>query len=122
MFIGTDIVEVERIQRAIIRSGKPFLERIYTDTEILKIGLNDINYERASGFWAAKESIVKAIGLGFRNGILFHDVEVIHDEYGAPSFLLHGRLKEILEEKGVSKISLSISHCRTHAIAITAIV
>ena len=119
MFVGTDIVEIERIKTAILRSGDTFLKRMLTDTEILKVGDEELDFERISGFWAAKESIVKAIGLGFRDGILFHDAEIIYNEYGAPSFLLHGRLKEILDQKGISKISLSISHCRTHAVAVT---
>jgi holo-[acyl-carrier protein] synthase len=119
MFVGTDIVEIERIKTAISRSGETFLKRMLTDTEVLKVGEEELDFERISGFWAAKESIVKAIGLGFRDGILFHDAEIVHDEYGAPSFLLHGRLKEILADKGISKISLSISHCRTHAVAVT---
>lgn len=119
MFVGTDIVEVQRIKHAIVHLDMAFLQRIFTEAEIVKIDAKNPDYERASGFWAAKESIVKATGLGFRNGIRFHDAEIYHDEFGAPCFLLQGRLKEIIHEKGLSKISLSISHCRTHAIAVT---
>ncbi|MBK4715273.1 MULTISPECIES: holo-ACP synthase [Tenebrionibacter/Tenebrionicola group] len=121
MFVGTDIVEVNRIRDAIQRGNMDFLRRVFTEREILKIRLENPDYERASGFWAAKESIVKAVGLGFRNGILFHDAEVTHDEYGCPRFLLTGKLKEILEERKLTKITLSISHCRTHAVAVTII-
>lgn len=121
MFVGSDIVEVDRIKTAILRSEMAFLKRVFTEAEIAKINSKNPDYQRASGFWAAKESMVKAIGLGFRNGIAFHDVEITHDKYGAPCFLLHGRLRMIIDEKGFSKISLSISHCRTHAIAVTVI-
>lgn len=119
MSVGTDIVEVERIKNAIIRSEMSFLQRVFTEPEISKIGIDQPDYARASGFWAAKESIVKAVGLGFRNGICFHDIEIIHDEYGAPHFQLSGKLKDVIAEKGFSKIALSISHCRLHAIAVT---
>ncbi|MFD1803077.1 holo-ACP synthase [Mixta tenebrionis] len=121
MFIGTDIVEVERIERAVSVSGIAFLQRVFTEREINKIDAREPNYERAAGFWAAKESMVKAVGLGFREGIRFHDMEVEHDIYGCPCFVLHGRLKEILTERRMTKLSLSISHCRTHAIAVVAI-
>ncbi len=121
MFVGTDIVEVERIKNAIQRGGMDFLQRVFTCQEILKINPDDINYERASGFWAAKESVVKAVGLGFRNGIQFHDAEVEHDEYGCPRFLLTGKLKEIMVQKNITQIALSISHCRTHAVAVAII-
>lgn len=121
MFVGTDIVEVARIQSAIQRGGMDFLQRVFTHREIRKINPDDIDYERASGFWAAKESIVKAVGLGFRQGILFHDAEIEHDEYGCPRFLLTGKLKEIIAQKNITQIALSISHCRTHAVAVSII-
>lgn len=121
MFIGTDIVEVERIKNAIQRGGMAFLERVYTHREIRKINPDNIDYERAAGFWAAKESIVKAVGLGFRNGILFHDAQIEHDEFGCPHFLLAGKLKQIMTQKNITQIALSISHCRTHAVAVAVI-
>ncbi|WP_285111470.1 holo-ACP synthase [Leclercia adecarboxylata] len=119
MRIGTDIVEVSRIVRAISNEKQSFLERVFTYNEIIKINIDEPNFERASGFWAAKESLVKAIGCGFRHGIRFHDIEITHDEYGCPGFIISGKLKEILEEKRITNLSLSISHCRTHAIAAT---
>ncbi|MDO6406143.1 holo-ACP synthase [Pantoea phytobeneficialis] len=119
MSVGTDIVEVERIKNAILRTEMAFLKRVFTDEEIAQIGVEYPDYERASGFWAAKESIVKATGLGFRNGVCFHDAEISHDENGAPYFKLHGRLKEVIPEKGFTNITLSISHCRLYAIAVT---
>ncbi|WLI78599.1 holo-ACP synthase [Kosakonia sp. H02] len=117
-YIGTDIVEVDRITRAIENGKINFLERVFSEKEINAINLNEPNYERASGFWAAKEAIVKATGLGFSNGIRFQNIEICHDHYGCPYYVLTGRLKEILTEKGIAKISLSISHCRTYAIAV----
>ncbi|EML2225759.1 holo-ACP synthase [Klebsiella aerogenes] len=121
MRIGTDIVEVARIEKAIANDKSGFLHRVFTDNEIKDIGITAINYERVSGFWAAKESLVKAIGYGFSHGIRFHDIEVVHDENGKPEFLLSGRVKYILNEQKIMNISLSISHCRTYAIAATII-
>lgn len=121
MFVGTDIVEVERIEKAISHWKVDFLKRVFTEREISSINLETPDYQRAAGLWAAKESMVKAIGLGFRKGIRFHDMEIEHDENGCPYFILSGRLKEIIAEKGTEKISLSISHCRTYAIAVVAI-
>ncbi|MDR0806398.1 MAG: holo-ACP synthase [Enterobacteriaceae bacterium] len=120
MRIGTDIVEVDRIKRLISDLGMAFLQRVFTDQEIDQIDAQNPDYERASGFWAAKESMVKAIGLGFRNGIRFHDMDIHHDEYGCPHFIFSGQLKEVITEMDISDISMSISHCRTHAIAVVA--
>lgn len=121
MRIGTDIVEVARIKRAIDNDKAGFLDRVFTKNEIDMINIAEPNYERISGFWAAKEALVKAIGYGFSHGIRFHDMEVIHDEHGKPGFILSGRIKDILNEQMIMNISLSISHCRTCAIAATII-
>ena len=121
MRIGTDIVEIARIKKAIANDKSGFLQRVFTNNEIKEIDITDINYERASGYWAAKESLVKAIGYGFRHGIRFHDIEVVYDEYGKPEFILSGKAKDILDEQHIMNISLSISHCQTYAIAATII-
>lgn len=118
MRIGTDIVEVSRIRRAITHWQADFLQRVYTEQEIKKIDLADPNYERASGFWAAKEALVKALGCGFRDGITFQDIEISHDDYGCPSFIFNGRVNALLVEKKIANSSLSISHCQSYATAV----
>lgn len=117
MRIGTDIVEVARITRAITNGEMTFYERVYTAQERTCINPADPDYERASGFWAAKEAAVKAVGCGFRDGVRFQDMEITHDAVGRPYFIFSGRLKEILTGQGLENVALSISHCRTHAIA-----
>ena len=121
LFVGTDIVEVERIKRAISQSKPGFLQRVFTPAEISKINLASPNYERAAGFWAAKESMVKALGTGFRDGIRFHDIEIAYKQYGCPCIVPRGRLKELLSKQGNAQISLSISHCRLYAIAVVVV-
>lgn len=118
MRIGTDIVEVSRIHRAITHWQADFLQRVYTEQEIKKIDLADPNYERASGFWAAKEALVKALGCGFRDGITFQDIEISHDDYGCPCFIFNGRVNALLVEKKIANSSLSISHCQSYATAV----
>lgn len=59
MRIGTDIVEVERITKAISNGNSCFLQQVFTCAEIDQINPHEPDYERASGFWAAKEAIVK---------------------------------------------------------------
>ena len=116
MRIGTDIVEIARITKAIINGEMAFYERVYTAHERLLINPAEPDYERASGFWAAKEALVKAIGCGFRDGVRFQDIEIKHDAAKAPYFVISGRLQEIFIGQGLQNNSLSISHCRTHAI------
>lgn len=120
-YIGTDIVEVSKITRAINNGGDGFLHRVFSLSERKEFISEEMDYERVSGFWAAKESLVKALGLGFREGITFQDMEVQHDRFGCPYFSISGRIAQIIKERDIEHISLSISHCRTHAVAVTII-
>lgn len=117
MHLGIDIVEIERIRTATTRSGEGFMQRVYTPLERQYIGDPKDNAERAAGIWAAKEAAVKALGTGFRDGILFHDMEIQHEEMGRPYFVFAGRFRDFMQQSGLSAASLSISHCGTHAVA-----
>lgn len=118
MGIGIDIIEINKVSTAISRSGSSLMNKIFTANEIEKIGVITQNYERIAGFWAAKEAAVKALGTGFRLGILFHDIEIKHTEYGAPYYVFSGNLLKLLNENELTKIMLSISHCENYAVAI----
>lgn len=101
--VGIDVVAVKRIEKAI---GNPrFVERVFTKNEYTYYQ-NRGKAETLAGFYAAKEAFCKAFGTGIDTGI-FHDVEVLHSESGAPYFNLIGRARELCGEK---KAHLSISH------------
>lgn len=117
MHVGIDIVDVERIRTAIKRSGEGFITRVYTAAEIDYIGNLQENAESAAGIWAAKEAAVKALGCGFRDGILFQDMHVAHEQQGRPYLVFSGRFLIVMQESGLTSASLSISHCATHAVA-----
>ena len=110
---GVDIIEIERIQRALERWGDRFLRRIYTEDEAAYCRGRPPNL---AGRFAAKEAAMKALGTGLR-GVGWKDIEVIRNEAGAPSVLLHGRAKVRAETLGVRKMSLSLSHSRNYAVA-----
>lgn len=101
--IGTDIIELERIEKALSIPG--FKERIFTPRERKERGKRVESY--ASAF-AAKEAIVKALGTGFRD-ISFQDIEILHEVGGKPYICLYGEKKE--------NWFISLSHDRTAAIA-----
>lgn len=103
MRIGTDIVEIARITKAIINGEMAFYERVYTSHERLLINPAEPDYERASGFWAAKEALVKAIGCGFRDGVRFQDIEIKHDAAKAPYFVISRKTTRNFYRAGVAK-------------------
>ena len=114
--IGTDIVECLRIGRMIERHGELFLRRVYTDREIRYCQSRKHAVEHFAGRWAAKESILKAIGTGWSRGIAWTDLEV-RGEGGAPKVRVRGTARDVAESRGVLDVLVTISHCRTHATA-----
>lgn len=113
MKIGTDIIEISRILNNLENSA--FLDRIYTQKEkeyILSKGAGKA--ETAAGIFCAKEAVIKAIGTGFIGKIKLKDIQITHDNYGAPQVII----KNIDYEY---KIVISISHCKQYATA-TAII
>lgn len=112
--IGTDIVEIDRIEKAMEREG--FLEKIFNRREIDYLKRRNMRPEYVAGRFASKEAIVKALGTGFK-GINTKDIEVERNALGKPIVVLKGNAKKIASKCGDYKIHLSISHGRDNAIA-----
>lgn len=115
--IGSDIVECLRIAQLIERHGELFVGRVYTDAEIEYCRARKAATQHYAGRWAAKEAVLKALGTGLRRGISWRDIEIANDPRGAPDVVLHGGAKELLGRNGIQWIHVTISHCRSHAVA-----
>lgn len=114
---GTDIVECLRIAQMIERHGELFLTRVYTDHEIAYCTARKSATQHYAGRWAAKEAVLKALGTGWRRGISWRDVEIRNDRQGAPSVVLSGGARDAMEQAGIGRLHVTISHCRCHAVA-----
>jgi holo-[acyl-carrier protein] synthase len=110
--IGVDIIEVDRIRRAVSRWQDSFLKRIYTPAELE----NHSNVSSLAARFAAKEAVMKALGTGIK-GAGWKDIEVLSHGNGAPSIKLYGRALETSRELGLSRFDVSLSHSRKYAIA-----
>lgn len=115
--IGTDIVECLRIAQMIERHGELFINRIYTSAEIDYCSSRKAATQHYAGRWAAKEAILKAMGTGWARGIRWRDIEIRNEVGGEPIVALAGGTREICETRGIVKMLVSISHCRSHATA-----
>lgn len=115
--IGTDIVECLRIAQMIERHGELFINRVYTPHEIRYCQSRKQATQHFAGRWAAKEAILKALGTGWRRGISWRDIEVRNDPSGRPVVGLRGGARDIVEQRGIREMLVSISHCRSHATA-----
>ena len=119
MVIGTgiDIVDINRIERLMARWGDVFLDRVFTEKEIVWCQRRTRPPECFAIRFAAKEAFLKAIGWGLRNGIQWTDIEVENDLMGKPSFSFHRKAKEVLENLRIQKALLTLSHDRPYAVA-----
>jgi holo-[acyl-carrier protein] synthase len=119
MIIGTgiDIVNINRIERLMTRWGDLFLDRVFTQKEILKCQQKARPPECFAVRFAAKEAFLKAIGWGLRNGIQWTDIEVENDVMGKPLFSFHRKAKEVCETLRIRNILLTLSHDRPYAVA-----
>lgn len=111
--IGTDIVEVKRIEKSAQRES--FLRRVYSQAESALFSDKVNKYESMAGNWAAKEAFAKSLGTGVEDFGL-SEVEVLRDKLGAPYIRLSGNAKRIADEMGLD-FSVSISHTSELAIA-----
>lgn len=111
--VGTDIIEIDRIRKALDRFGQRFLERVYTVREREWYGRR-VN-ELAARF-AAKEAVSKALGTGIV-GIRWREMEVLPNRRGKPILILHGRAAERARQLGLTAFDVSLTHSRTDAMA-----
>ena len=113
---GVDLIEIDRIRRAVDWHGDRFLSRVFTATELTQ---SNRRYESLAGKFAAKEAAAKALGTGiWRHGICWTDIEVHKDpSSGAPTLRLHQAAHSRAALLGLDEWSITISHDRTHAVA-----
>ena len=113
---GIDIVEVSRIQKAILKSDS-FLKKVFTQKEIEYCETKkQRRYQSYAARFAAKEALLKALGTGWSQGIAWTDIETLNDKFGKPDLFLYGKAKEIFESYGLGNISVSLSHTKEIAV------
>ena len=109
---GIDIVKVDRFKNLI--NNETFMKKNFNDNEIKYI---NNNFTTLAGLYSSKEALLKALKMGINNYSLL-DIEIVHNENKAPSFIFHNELKNL----NTYNISLSISHDGDYAISIVSII
>ncbi len=116
--IGTDLIEVDRIRKSVERYGDRFLHRVYTEKETAYAMSKQNFAERLAGRFAVKEAGMKAIGTGWRRGVTWKDFEVVNEPSGRPTLRLTGAAATIADALAVRRVSVSITHTATMAMAV----
>ncbi|HTV44102.1 MAG TPA: holo-ACP synthase [Stellaceae bacterium] len=111
--LGSDLIDIRRIERAIDRYGDRFLDRIFTDLERQRC---DRRADRAAGYarrFAAKEACSKALGTGFRRGVFWRDLGVVNLPSGRPTLQLSGgalrRLEALTPQGMMARLDLTLT-------------
>ena len=110
--LGTDIVNVKRLEKILKRNKKSFKLRVFSKNEILYCEKKKNPTPFYAKRYAAKEALSKALGTGIRKGINFRDIEISNNNFGKPSIKLKGSTATFLKKKIKAKnysIYLSLS-------------
>jgi holo-[acyl-carrier protein] synthase len=113
--IGIDLVKIERMKKAVDKWGEKFLKRIFTKDEIAYCYERKEPYLSLAVRFAAKEALIKAIGLGMF--VPLTEIEIVNDQNGMPSIEVRGKLRELFREKSIKGCHLSLSHEKEFGIA-----
>ena len=110
--IGTDLVNIKRIDKNLIKHGTKFKQKIFTDKEVIYCDKKVNSSSSYAKRFAAKEAFLKALGTGLINGINFKNIEVVNNKLGKPDIKLSGKVamffNKIIKNKAY-QIHLSLS-------------
>lgn len=112
MGIGTDIVEVARVKRALEK--EEMKQKVFTEREISYCDKDKTSQSYAARA-AAKEAFFKALGTGWRGKMKITEVEILNDELGKPSVMLSGETLRVFQQKGGNTVHVSLSHIKEYA-------
>ena len=111
---GVDIIEVARIDAAILRHGDRFFNRFYTTRELIEA---EGRTPALAARFAAKEAAAKALGCGIGD-VGWKEIEIVRDARRGPQIVLHGAALALAAELGLTEWSVSLSHTHEHAMAL----
>ena len=115
--IGTDIVDITRIETLLAQYGERFAARILSPNELVEFQNTKQQAHFLAKRFAAKEAVAKAFSTGFREGLVMTDIEVGHEESGKPILIYHREAAIIAKRLSITSSFLSLSDEKTHAIA-----
>ena len=114
--IGSDIVETERVAEKIAKN-QGFREYTFSAAEIAYCESNKYKSEHYAGRFAAKEALLKAFGIGILGELILHEIEVINEASGKPTFNFLGATASFIQAQNITAIHLTLSHIKSVAIA-----
>jgi holo-[acyl-carrier protein] synthase len=115
--VGTDIIEVQRVEEKLIRTVS-LKEKLFTPTEIAYCDSKHRPALHYAARFAAKEAFLKAMGTGWSGGHKFSEIEVVNNTLGKPELFVHGKVNEFCRAHGITGMQVSLSHIKDLAKAV----
>jgi holo-[acyl-carrier protein] synthase len=115
--VGTDIIEVARVEEKLART-EGLRKKLFTATEIAYCESKHRPAQHYAARFAAKEAFLKAMGTGWSGGHRFEDIGIVNDPLGKPELAVRGKVLEFCRERGVARMSVSLTHVRDMAAAV----
>lgn len=115
--LGTDIVEIARLEKTLARSGDALARRVLTPAELESYSNSNFPARFLAKRFAVKEAAAKALGTGIACGVTFHDFEVTNDTLGKPLVAFSGTARAIADKNSVTNILLTIADEKHYAVA-----
>ncbi len=121
--IGTDVVEIQRIEKMICNYGDQFLNKVFTEQEMAFCNRMAFPATHFAGRWAAKEAFYKALPVSCQQHSFWKSIEIVPGEDGRKPVvrIIDEKLKEVLKRESVSSVHMSISHERSICTAVVII-
>jgi len=113
--LGIDLVKINRIKDIIEKWDTKFTSRLFTPLEIDYCSKHKTPYLHYASTFAAKEALIKAHG---RGNIKFKEIEILREDTGKPIIKIHGNAMQIMKNKDIHNISVSLTHDGDYAIAV----
>lgn len=111
--LGSDMIDIRRIESSLERFGDRFRHRVFTELERARSDRKSLRASSYAKRFAAKEACSKALGTGFRRGVFWRDMGVVNARSGQPTLVLTGgaaaQLESITPDGYVSQIDLSLT-------------
>ena len=120
--VGIDIVSITRVKDTIESSGKVFLDKVFTPCEQKRAKSHPDTTAYFAMTFAAKEAIFKCFGIGWETGVKLTETEIRDGEFGKPIPVLTGAFGELAQERGATKVLLSLSYDTEYAVGTATLV
>jgi len=115
--MGVDLVEIDRIDKIIVRWGDRFVKKVFADEEISYCRKHALPAMHFAARFAAKEACLKALGIGLGMGVGLKEIWVFRSDKGVPSLIFMDKARMFMEKQAIKDAHLSLTHTRRHAMA-----